>query len=412
MSVKKSIGLLIGGTALAQIFTFAISPILTRLYSPESFGLLGTVLAASSIIAASSHLRLNLAIAQAKKINESILVLKTAIILSLIICFISSLFIYCGSLFFNGNYTLAIVALIFILSFSNSLIDIFNYWQSYKGQHKLSARNAVVRSFSTGIPQIVFGFFNSFGLVFGVILGSIVSLILFLREFIQAQKKSKINISKKRIIFILNKYKDFPLYSMPQGLIASLSLNSVPIILGAKFGIAVAGQYWLAYRILLAPIALIGGAYRQVLHPLFSSKSLRLKDKKKICDKHTIFLLVSIIPLISFSLLFLEEIFIRIFGAEWILAGQFAGFLIICFSLDIVKVPIYSLATAIGFQKKLLLSEVILGCSRILIVLLSFIQTNAVQTIKFFSIISLIIILLSIIYFNFLFKGKIIDESK
>lgn len=394
MSTKKNFGFLIGGTALAQVFTFAISPILTRLYTPESFGVLGVILAASSIIAVFAHLRLNLAIAKSKNINEAIIILKTSMFFSILVCLLSSIFLLISNIIFNNSYTFIIVAFVFLVSLANVLIDIFNYWQSYRGKHNLSARNAVVRSFSTGITQIVLGLFNNFGLVFGVIVGSAVSLFLFLKEFLNTKNMLIVSLNKKRILFVLRKYKEFPLYSMPQGLIASSSLNSVPIILGSKFGVAVAGQYWLAYRILLAPIALIGGAYRQALHPIYSK--IAINDKIKMTRRHTIFFLLLFFPFTILVFLFSELLFISVFGLEWRVAGEFAAWLILCFGLDIAKVPSICFLQASGHNKFLLYYEIFVGVFRILTVLILSAYSDYLNTVKFFSISSTILTLMLI----------------
>ena len=390
MSIKKNIGFLIGGTALAQLFTFGISPILTRLYTPKSFGVLGIVLAASSIIAVFAHLRLNLAIAKSKNINEAIIILKTSIFFSILLCLSSSIFLFISNIIFDNSYTLIIVIFIFIISLLNVLIDIFNYWQSYRGKHSLNARNSVARSLLTGSVQILLGFISNFGLVLGVFIGGMGSLVLFLKEYIYSNdKKNNSRLGGKKIFFILKKYKDFPLYSMPQGFIASASLNSVPLILGASFGIAFAGQYWLAYRILLAPIALIGGAYRQVLHPIFSNNKIKVENKIRNARKHTGFFLTLIIPIATIFFLFSEVLFNIVFGLNWIIAGKIASWLVLCFMLDIVKIPSICLAIGLNIQKKIMIFEVIWGVSRLIAVLLSLHLNNPILSVKIFSIVSL-----------------------
>lgn len=402
MSTKKNIGFLIGGTALAQIFTFAISPILTRLYTPESFGVLGTVLAASSIIAVFAHLRLNLAIAQGNNINEANIILKTSILFSVLLCLLSSIFLFISYIIFDNSYTLVIIAFIFFISLTNVLIDIFNYWQSYRNKHSLNARNSIARSLLTGGSQILLGFLTNFGLIFGVLIGGVGSLILFLKEYMGVDnKKNNSILSSKRLIFVLKKYKDFPLYSMPQGFIASASLNSVPIILGISFGIAFAGQYWLAYRILLAPIALIGGAYRQVLHPIFSNNKIKVEKKIRNARKHTGFFLIIIVPIITVFFLSSEKFFNVVFGSDWITAGKIASWLVLCFMLDIVKIPSICLAIGLNLQKEIMIFEVVLGICRLLGVLLSLYFSNPILSVKIFSIVSIsfsLLLIFSILY--------------
>lgn len=393
MILKKNIVYLLGGTGIAQVFTFAISPILTRLYTPKDFGILGVVLAASSIIAVVAHLRLNLAIALASSIEKAKIILKLSMILTLMISFFSSLGIYIYSqIAGNQDYTWLIIGFIFLFSVLNSNIDILNYWQSYRGRHKQSARNSVIRSTTTGIFQIVFSMFTPLGLIIGGLVGASASVFMYIKEIFKVgENKIQAHVNLKIIKDTMKENKSFPLYSMPQGLLASASLNAVPIILGSAFGIVVAGQYWLAYRILLAPIALLGGAYRQVLHPVFSNINTLTKVKVETAKKHTVYFFILLIPIMLFCFIFLEKIFTFIFGKDWSQAGAFASWLVLCFSLDIIKVPSISIIHALKLHKKFLIFEIFLGFFRVLSLFFSLQFNDPTLSIVIFTSINLIL---------------------
>lgn len=408
MSIKRNIFFLLGGTALAQIFTFAISPILTRLYTPDDFGVLGIVLAASSIIATSAHMRLNLAIALTDNLTEA----KKVFVSTLSIIVLTSLFCIVGLSIVTFTFTLAeytffVLFSIFILSIINSCIDVYNYWQSYRLRHKESARNASARALLTGFTQVFMSYLSGAGLIIGIIIGGIGSLMLFFKDYYK-HKENKIN-AKIDILYVITKYKTFPLYSMPQGFLASFSLNLAPLVLGAKFGIAVAGQYWLAYRILLAPIALFGGAYKQVLHPLFSDKKKCYESKIKLAQKHTVLFLVFFLPIIFFFFYYSTELFTLFFGENWSKAGIFASWLVLCFGLDIAKIPSVCLIHAFEKHKDFLIYELILAVFRVLAVSLGVLYLNDIETVTLFSIVSSLfsIVLMCWCLSGKLFRGKI-----
>lgn len=395
MSIRRNIAFLLGGTGIAQVFTFAVSPVLTRLYTPKDFGVLGVILAVSSIIAVVAHFRLNLAIALAASLEQAKVILKSSIIITFIVCALlsCSTYIY-GQVVGDQHYTILITFLIFIFSLLNSNIDLLNYWQSYRNRHKESARNSVIRSISTGIFQIVLNSFTSLGLILGAIIGASASIFMYVREIYKVgESRITAPINLKIIKETVKEYKTFPLYSMPQGFLASASLNAVPIVLGSVFGIAVAGQYWLAYRILLAPIALLGGAYRQVLHPLFSNVKTPIQIKLQAAKTHTLYFFMLLIPVMFLCFLYLEDIFKLIFGVGWTQAGSFAGWLILCFSLDIAKIPSISIIHALKLHKKFLIFEFILGLSRLLTLLYSLNYQDPYISIIVFSITSFVLTL-------------------
>lgn len=394
MSTKRNIAFLLGGTGVAQVFTFAVSPILTRLYTPKDFGVLGVVLAASSIIAVVAHFRLNLAIALAASLEQAKVILKSSITITFFVCFLLSFgtYIY-GQIVGDQHYTILITCLIFIFSLLNSNIDLLNYWQSYRNRHKESARNSVIRSLNTGIFQMLLSGFTSLGLVFGAIIGASASIFMYIREIYKVGENEIIApINFKVIKETVREYKTFPLYSMPQGFLASASQNAVPIILSSGFGVAVAGQYWLAYRILAAPVALLGGAYRQVLHPIISSPSISFQVKVGIARKHTLYFLIFIIPIIILIFLFSQSIFLVIFGKNWGQAGIFASWLAFSFCLDIAKVPSVCLIHSLKLHKSFLIYESMLGVFRVLALFFGLYYKDPVVAVILFTMVSLVFV--------------------
>ena len=62
----KAVSVLVGGTAFAQLIGFICLPILTRLYTPEDYSVLGVYVAIVSILSVVSCLRFEIAIPIAK----------------------------------------------------------------------------------------------------------------------------------------------------------------------------------------------------------------------------------------------------------------------------------------------------------------------------------------------------------
>src|SRR5690554_4361739 len=73
---------LMTGTGLAQAIPIAISPILTRLYTPEEFGMFGMYLAIVAILAVAATGRYELAILLPKNDKDAINILILSILLS------------------------------------------------------------------------------------------------------------------------------------------------------------------------------------------------------------------------------------------------------------------------------------------------------------------------------------------
>ncbi len=85
--LAKNIGILAGGTAIAQLITFLATIYLTRVYLPEDFGLLSLLTSMVSLLAPVSSMRYNKAItlAEDKKELKSLFYLSNSINISLFI---------------------------------------------------------------------------------------------------------------------------------------------------------------------------------------------------------------------------------------------------------------------------------------------------------------------------------------
>ena len=84
-SFIKNVVTLVAGTSIAQLIPILISPILTRIYSPEDFGLYAILIAISSICAIGSCLRYESAIVQEKDSNNAIVLLRLSVYVCLIL---------------------------------------------------------------------------------------------------------------------------------------------------------------------------------------------------------------------------------------------------------------------------------------------------------------------------------------
>jgi len=79
------------GTALAQIITFGLTPIITRIYGPTSFGVLGTFMAIINILGPVAALTYPIAIILPKKNGEARQIMKLSLFICVIFGIISGL---------------------------------------------------------------------------------------------------------------------------------------------------------------------------------------------------------------------------------------------------------------------------------------------------------------------------------
>jgi len=326
----KNVLTLMTGTTIAQAIPIAISPILTRLYTPEDFGVLSLYTSIVAIFASfvTGRFELALMIPKSRKVVYFLFIigLSLSIFFSLLIFFFIFIF---HDKFLNiiNNEELSIWLYFVPLSvFLLSLFNLLNYFNSKIKLYKDISKAKVVRSFSVSIVQIILGIFHfaSNGLIIGQIISQFFAnskLILNIKPLV-----SKINI--KKLFLLILKYKHFPTIAMFSMLLGVLFQHISNILISTVFSIQVLGYYALIQRVLGVPSSLIGTSIGQVFYQNISDKKNNLFEVKKIFYNTMNKLFLIAIP-IYFTIYFISPyLFGFVFGEEWIKTGEYAQILI------------------------------------------------------------------------------------
>jgi len=326
------------GTTIAQAIPIAISPILTRIYTPEDFGVFALYMSIASIISVIATGRYELAIMLPKKDSDAINIVALSILISFFVSFISFVIVF----IFNTQITnllnnpeisnwLYFIPITILLT---GIYQSFNYWSNRKKQYKRIATSRVVQSGSTASANLGMGFggFGSSGLIVGQVLGKSISTAI-LGKLIWNEDKNKLNEIKNLKIFAMaKKYIKFPKITIWSSFINSFYNDGKFIILGIVFLPNIMGQLYLAFRVLMIPVSIISTNIADVLFQKTSVMNNIKTSNKEILSKliKVLFVLMSIALLPTAIIYFFgENLFSFIFGKNWTEAGQYASVLAI-----------------------------------------------------------------------------------
>ena len=362
-SFLKNVITLLSGTVLAQAIPILISPILTRIYSPDEIGVYVIFFSTVNILTIITSGRLEQAILISKYKKDSYTTLKLAILFSFAVCFIAyiTLLLFKNSIIdFLGLQSINnAIFLLPITSLFLSMFQIYNYWLNRNDKYLTISKGKIVQSTTTAFIHITVSLLNSLGLVLGRVFGVIISTIfLFLSSKKISPKLFPIEINN--INDALQQHKKFPLYSMPNSLLNSVSNNLPLYMLESFYSSKVTGYYSWSVRIIQAPMGMLTSSIQQV----FFRKSSELHNKGENLYKLTIIMykrlfLIGIVPyLILFFLA--PDIFSFIFGKEWKIAGEFTTYLVPWFFIAFLNSPITSILLILGKQRLHLFYEIIL----------------------------------------------------
>ncbi len=353
------------GTTIAQAIPIAISPILTRMYTPEDFGVFALFLAIASIFGSIANGRYDLAIMLPKKDEDAINIFALGFIittsLSLILLFLVVLFNDYFTKLLNNEEISIWLYFVPITVFFTGLFNILNYFNNRRKNYKDIANATIIKSIILAITQLSIGFVKSgaTGLISGQILSQMFANMRLLKNII----KDKIllsKITKVKIIALAKRYKNFPKFSMLAILANTLSVHLTNILISSFYSISTLGFYSLVQRILGMPSALIGRSIGQV----FFQEATKEKQQtgKSINTFNSTVKKLVIIGLPSFGILFfiVEDLFAFIFGEEWRIAGIYAQIVIPLFFIRFISSTVSGILIVFERQKNELYINILL----------------------------------------------------
>ena len=338
---NRNILTLMTGSTIANAIPVAISPILTRIYSPEDFGLLALFLAVTTIFGTIVNGRYELAIMLPKKDEDAI----NIVALGFIIMSLITLILFVIVIIFNekivhllnnkdiGTWLYIVPLSIFLIG----LFNLLNYFNNRKKHYKDIAKANIIKSITMVTFQIVVGYLRegAAGLISGQIASQMTANMKLLTNIIK-NKLLLSKISKKKILQVAKRYKEFPKFSIAGALANKATGNLTNILISIFYNVSTLGFYSLVQRVLGVPSVLIGNSIGQVFFEE-ASKEKQLTGKAVKVFKSTVKKLF-IIGAPSFGILFfiVEDLFAFVFGEEWRVAGGYARIMIPVFFIGFI----------------------------------------------------------------------------
>lgn len=386
----KDIATLVGGTGIAQALPIFISPILTRIYTPDQFGILAFYMAVIAIVGVASTGRYEMAILLPKKDSEAHNLAGFSTILALAVSFASFIiFVLLGDkildLFGFGSMSVlyyAIPAGIFALG----LFQISTFLLNRIKKYNELATAKIARSGGVSVGQLIFGFagFPTFGLVYGKLIGELGSALYarWLANKDASYRNSKLSwiVMKAEAIT----YREMPKFNAPHAVSNTLSNQLPNILLAGFFSPAIAGFYNLSYRICYAPVMLISSSVYQIYSRSVSENQKAGEDihtfTKSVLKKLA---LAAILPF-TILLLFAPSLFEFVFGPDWRVAGFYSQLLAPLLFLVFIVSPITYIPILLGYQRKAFILDILYLVLRTLALFTGYYIGNATVAIAAF----------------------------
>lgn len=335
----QSIATLMSGTLIAQIISFAISPLMTRLYSEEQIGeytlLLTVVTMFGSVICG----RYDMAIVGESDEKGMYALVKLSSYITLALSLLVSVgytIYFCTS----GSTKMSfpeVFAWIFAFVLATGFMNILQSYNNHFRDYKLMSAASITKEAGKAVTLVGFGALH-FGTI-GLLVSYIVSSIL---ELLQLIKRLKSNMSSiKAITFedmkkAAKKHIRQPLYSVPASFVNGFSYSVINIFINSLFGSVTLAYYSMSYRMLGVPLSLVCNSTSKA----YFEKAAREHDETgnfhKTFLQTSLFLLAIAVPMTAVLMILAPWAFELFFGKGWGVSGEYVRYLAPMFGLRLI----------------------------------------------------------------------------
>jgi lipopolysaccharide exporter len=364
-SVLRNFSVLSGGSAVAQGFTVALAPLITRLYLPDNLGQLGLFTAFINVAVLAASLRYELAIVSARNDREAAQLTLCSFLLALPVSTVAALTFYLlvrNRIFGYGTMPLYAAGLIIPAMLSTAAFTALRYWLLRKERFGLISHGTILQNAGRALSQAGFGWLgpHTVGLLAGEIIGRCSGMSRMFLATWPALKQELVGSTCRQIKDTLKANRQFAVYSLPSSLLDTLAATITLPLVVYLYGLNAGGSYSLVSTVLALPAVLITANVADAFHSraaLISQKdpvSLPGLVKRMAC----LLLFIGIFPAATLFA-FGPHLFKWVFGSKWVEAGVMAGWIAPWFLAQFIVSPLSRVVLVVSRQKLKFIYDVI-----------------------------------------------------
>jgi len=348
---SRNVITLMTGTAIAQAIPVAVSPILTRLYSPQDFGVFAVYFSVSSILSVIATGRYEQVVMLPQDDEDA----ADVVVLSLIVATLFSLILLAIVAVWNTPITALlgnpeISRWLYLIPFSvlsMGAYNTFNYWLNRKKRFNSMSTNRIMQGSITASGQLALGYggAGSAGLIGAFVAGWLPAIFFAAKTY--DYKAYPFRLSS--IIAHAKLYRDYPGVSAPGALLDCASVQAPVFFLTRGYEAATVGFFSLAMRAVSAPSSIISASIGQVYFQKISV--LVYNNPGEILSEifRTVKKLAAIAVVIFLPFIFLgSEIFGFVFGEKWRIAGEYVKIISPALLIRFIVSPLSTIFLATG----------------------------------------------------------------
>lgn len=321
-------------TVAGQLIGLLSAPVVARLYLPEFYGVATLVITVASTLAIVAALRFEQAIVIADTDDDARQLERVSLYSVLTVGLVSlavGAFVFIwpteGIREFFGERRFLILA-VPVLTVLAAMANISRKKLSREKNFSQVGVGMFVNSVTVPVSRIVTALLTSASSLL-LVVGSLLGWLLELFTLRSKVGSSRVTHSPPGgLASVAKRYRDFPLFSLPEGFVSNISIQLPVFALGAIYSPAVVGMYALAVRLIRLPTMAVSTSVSQVLVRTLKDHSMEGKSLVRPVVLSTLGLF-AIAGAVGVGIFFFATPVLTIFlGENWGMTGPIAKTLV------------------------------------------------------------------------------------
>ncbi|MEO1144083.1 MAG: oligosaccharide flippase family protein [Cyanobacteria bacterium J06638_22] len=344
------------GMIIGQGILILLTPILTRLYSPEEFGVFAIVGGIVALLATIVAMRFEFAIPICEDEDSARSVCCLAVVTTVLMTISVGLGIwFIGTKLAQELGTPDIEPLLWFVPlalFAWGIGSILNYWALRQGRFRAKSFNPIIQYSVQGTSQVSLGLagMTGIGLVIGLAVGHFLRMIHFI--WIVPRREWHGFVERASWTTFGRSFREhwrYPVFVGSSSLFTT-AIQLLPVILiSALYGPVLAGMFGLTQRVVALPTRLISDAASQAF--VFQGRNYEPNEFHRFFKRTSLAFFVLALIILSPLLVAGPDLFGFVFGEQWTRAGSIAQLLVPINAARFVFAPVSQSLNIVGRQE-------------------------------------------------------------
>lgn len=348
----RSVAILTSGTMLANALGVMTTPIVSRLYEPREFGEFAVISSVAVLLSALISVGLQSAIVKAASDEEGRRILSVALVAAASLAtIITGVVCLAGPLVrvLDTDLPYAVAGLlVWAIGLLTSANGSLRSYVNRRGRNRVLFANSLIGAMSTLVITVPLGFTGAGSL--GLIAGALGALVVSNAQMIIRTRPFGRRPSLADVREVLRENKDFVVFQYPANLVETVSAQAPRQALSLLFGSAAVGLYAMTDKMLGIPLRLIGAPIGTVYFRDAAQRARAGENLAPFTMKLVIAIMVAAYLPVLAVVLWGEEVFGWLLGAEWAGAGALASILIVQYVFALTRTCVGTARVVLGRQ--------------------------------------------------------------